>query len=220
MNDRKETLWNEYLKRSNIPELQKKKIRQLGELFFDDVTFLYDIYPLVGKDNVSCSNKKTNVVFENEGPLYILRKEKTGIFLKAEEMKRLISDMITLFEDILPLGSVVDLKKDKLFDGIDISNIENFRVVITKRFLGVKEGCFYPYGAVVYPVGLAGGKMISFTPALIDRVIHVGYSDEIDEAFVFKMKHLLIVEQKRKSVGFATRQELEETARYIQRYEV
>lgn len=216
----KETLWNEYLKQSNIPELQKKELKQLGKLFFDDVSFLYDIYPLVGEENVSRSSEETKVIFENEGALYILRKEKAGIFLKENEMKRLLSDMIVLFEDILPLGSVVDLKKDKLFEDLDVSKVENFRVVITKRFIGARVGCFYPYGAGVYPFGPVGEKMISFTPALIERVIHTGYSDEVDEAFVFQMKKQLIVEQKRKSAGFATPQELEETAEYIRKVEV
>ena len=61
--------------------------------------------------------------------------------------------------------------------------------------------------------------MISFTPALIDRVIHTGYSDETDEEFIFQMKHHLVVEQKRKSVGFATYQDMEETAEYIRKEE-
>ena len=158
-------------------------------------------------------------MFENEEELYILRKENKGIFLKAKEMKRLLSDMITLFEEILPLGSVVDLKKDKLSEDLDVSKVENFRIVITKRFVGAGEGCFYPYGAVLYPIGFGGtGKVISFTPALIEKVIYTGYSDEMEDAFVFQMKYKLVVEQRRKSAGFATRQELSETEEIVRKW--
>ena len=215
----KETLWNEYIHQISMDDIQKIKLKTIGENFYNDVSFLYDIYPLIGEDKVSCSDKKTNVTFENEGTLYILRKEKSGIFLGAEEMKKLISDMITLFEDILPLGSVVDLKKDKLFEGMGVTEVENFRVIITKRFLGAKAGCFYPYGAVIYPIGMAEGKVIAFTPALIARVIHTGYSDETDETFVFQMKRQLVIKERRKSAGFATKQELAETAEMIRKLE-
>ena len=86
--------------------------------------------------------------------------------------------------------------------------------------MGAKAGCFYPYGAVIYPIGLAEGKVISFTPALIERVVYTGYSDEVDEEFIFQMKQLLIIQQRRKSVGFATKQELSEAAEMIQKCEV
>lgn len=215
----KEALWEAYLKQTDILEQQKEKLKELGTFFFEDVSFLYKIYPSVGEKQVNLCDEKTGIMFENEEELYILRKENKGIFLKAEKMKRLLSDMITLFEEILPLGSVVDLKKDKLSEDLDVSKVENFRIVITKRFVGAGEGCFYPYGAVLYPIGFGGtGKVISFTPALIEKVIYTGYSDEMEDAFVFKMKYKLVVEQRRKSAGFATRQELSETEEIVRKW--
>lgn len=215
----KKTLWEAYVKKADIPRQQKSKIQQLGEYFFEDVSFLYQIYGLIGEENVCCKNGETGIIFEKEDDLYILRKESMGIFLRAEEMKCLLRDMIVLLEDILPLGSVVDLRKDKLHG--DVSKVEHFRVVITKRFLGVGEGCFYPYGAVVYPLGTGGtGKNISFTPALIERVIYEGYSDELEDVFLYQMKNKLIVEQKRMSVGFATKKELAELTDRVCKLEV
>ena len=108
--------------------------------------------------------------------------------------------------------SVEDLKQEKLFEGMYILQIENFRVVITKRFVGSKTGCFYLYGAGIYPFGPIG-KIISFTPVLIEKVIHRGYEDDVDEEFVYQMKKHLVVEQKRKSAGFVSQEEAKELFR-------
>ena len=219
-NELKEALWREYLKVLEIPELQKKNLKELGPYLLERVPFMYEIYQSFGNGEKSIEDKKTGIVFEAEDELYILRKGKTGIFLRREQMKSFLSDMISLFEEILPIGSVVELKKEKLCEYVDTSKIEQFRVIITKRFVGVGTGCYYPYAAVVYPIGTAGeGKMISFTPVLIDNIVFTGYSDDVEEAFVFQMKYQLIIKQRKKSVGFATKQEMEEFKKAVYKLE-
>lgn len=208
----KEGLWNEYLEEADYLKGKTEQLRAMGKLFFDNVSFLYDIYPLIGIGRESREDAESGVAFETEaGDLHILRKDGKAIGFKTEEMKRFLADMIGLFEEILPIGSIVDLKKDILAKNVDVSEIQKFRVAIVKRFIGNGTGCYYPYGAVVYPLGTAGeGKLISFTPALIENVVFTGYMDEVEEYFVYRMKQELIINQGRRSAGFATKQELEE----------
>lgn len=142
--------------------------------------------------------------------MHILRKDGKALCFKTKEIRKLLEDMIGMFEEILPIGSVVDLKKETLSENMDVSEIKQFRAAIVKRFIGSGEGCYYPYGAVVYPVGTAGtGRLISFTPALIENLVFTGYRDEVEEYFIYRMKQELIIRQGRKSAGFATKQELE-----------
>lgn len=207
----KEYLWEEYLKIANVKETQKKNFRELGAYFFENVSFLYKAYELIisGKKN-TIEDEKNGILFEKEDNLCILRKEKTGIFLDTQDMKSILADMIALFEDILPLGTVVDLQNDEMSKIVNVSKMEKFRVVITKRFLGDGEGCFFPYGAVVYPIGTAGAsRVISFTPPLIEKVVFMGYKDETEEAFIFQMKYQLVIKQRRCSAGFSNKQEIE-----------
>jgi len=207
----KEALWESYLAEVDFVKDKAGQLKEIGKLFFEDVSFLYEIYPLIGTGRESREYKETGLVFETEkGDLHIFRKEGKAVCFRTEEMKTLLTDMIGMFEKILPIGSIVDLRKEILAEDMDVSEIKNFRVAVVKRFIGNGEGIYYPYGAVVYPVGTAGkGRLISFTPALIDRIVFTGYSDEVEDFFVYRMKQELIIEQRRKSAGFATKQEME-----------
>ena len=152
-----------------------------------------------------------------EDGLYILRKEGAGIFLPEEKMKRIIIDMISIFEEILPLGTVVDLRKEKLEARLDLSGVEHFRVVIVKRFVGVGRDIYYPYAGALYPLGTTGeDKMISFSSALIEKVIHRGYSDETEEQFVGLMKREIIIGHRKKPAGFCSTEELQATRREME----
>ncbi len=212
----KESLWDEYVKGTIFSEEKKKSLKAVGDLLIDKAPFLYEIYAAIGKEGKQCKDEESGVAYEKADGLHILKWEETEICFEKDIFKTVVSDMIGLFEELLPLGSVVDLKKDKLAENMDVSKIDNFRVVIVKRFVGDGESLYYPYGAVVYPFGTAGaGRVMSFTPALIDRVIFTGYSDEVEEAFVYQMKHELIVSQRRMSAGFASKERLAEFEKNI-----
>lgn len=97
-----------------------------------------------------------------------------------------------------------------------LDQVENVRMVITKRFFSAGDSGYYPYGAAVYPVGMSGeGRSFCFSSALITRVVHSGYADEMEDAFVYELKHRLIVEQGRKSMGFANEEEQEAMRRFL-----
>lgn len=207
----KENLWNEYITATNLSEEKRIPLKNLGNLLIKKVSFLYEVYSSIGKAKESCKEQETGIMFEAEDDKYKLKRGETEVCMRKEEMKSVLRDMIGLFQEILPLGSVVDLKKEKLSETMDVSDVKQFRVIIIKRFIGDEESVYYPYGAVLYPIGTAGaGRLISFTPALIDKIIFTGYSDEKEEAFIYQMKQELIITQRRKSAGFATKQELKE----------
>lgn len=207
-----EALWKEYLAESDYLKDKAEQLEEMGKPFFNNAAFLYEIYPLIGTGRESREDKESGVMFETEaGDMHILRKDGKALCFKTKEIRKLLEDMIGMFEEILPIGSIVDLKKETLSENMDVSEIKQFRVAIVKRFIGNGEGCYYPYGAVVYPVGTAGtGRLISFTPALIENLVFTGYRDEVEEYFIYRMKQELIIRQGRKSAGFATKQELEE----------
>ena len=126
-----------------------------------------------------------------------------------QQLKEIVAGMIDILETILPLGTVVDLKKEFLQKNIQISDIQNIRIIITHRFLYQEnDKAYFPYAGVVYPVGMFdGNKLINFTPAMIDTVVHKGYSDAQEEAYVYMMKQELILEEGMHSYGFSTEEE-------------
>jgi len=130
-------------------------------------------------------------------------------FSKAE-LIAFLAIAIDVFDETLPLGSVVDLKKQYLKDDLPVDKIENVRIVITHRFLhNPKDRFYFPYAGVVYPLGSLGeDRMLHFTSPFIDRVVHKGFSDEQDEAFVLAMKKELLCNRQLHSFSFATKEDL------------
>lgn len=213
----KERLWKDYLdSREDLQQELKAQASVVGELFTDDVSYLYMVRKCVLRGGGAIEDEATQVQYEAEGEYHILRYESTELALRQNEMAVLLADMIDIFEDILPLGSVVDLNKAFLSRNMNLSGVENMRMVITKRFIGGETGCYYPYAAVVYPIGMGGeDKSFCFSAALIERVVHMGYSDSTEDAFIYGMKDRLIVKEHRRSMGFATEEESKEMARLL-----
>lgn len=82
------------------------------------------------------------------------------------------------------------------------SKVNNVRITITYRFVK-SDNTYYTYAGVVYPVGnFNTDKIIKFTPTLIKKVLHRGYSDEQEDAYVYLMKNEYILEDKMKSAGY------------------
>ena len=134
----------------------------------------------------------------------------SNLYFDKREFLIFLSIIIDVFEEILPLGSVVDLKKERLKGTLPIDEIENVRIVITHRFLhNPKDKFYFPYAGVVYPVGSMGQeRTLHFTSPFIERVVHKGYSDEQDEAFVQMMKHELLCNRQVQSFSFASQNDV------------
>lgn len=125
------------------------------------------------------------------------------------EIKEIITGLIDILEKIYPLGTMVELKKEYLEKIESKEKIEKVRIVIVNRYMFHNDlNTYFQYAGVVYPLGMfEKRKVIQFTSALIDKVVHEGYSDKQEDAYVYLMKKELIVEKKMHSFGFATEEE-------------
>ncbi len=158
-----------------------------------------------------CMNRMTEKVELQEYQLSFYFNEKYHLIWKNQElileqdcMKELIAHYIDIFEPIYPLGTVVELSSD-FSQSLQLKNRnQKVKAVVIERFVSnsTKEA-YFPYVGIVYPVGMLGhGKCIHFTSALIDRVIHLGYRDEMEDAYVLLMKKELVIDNDAVSFGF------------------
>jgi hypothetical protein len=169
-------------------------------------SFLYQVYDLLSssaiKELTDDRSHLTFVAYPDQLVVKTVGGDKTFPLPVARRALQLVSDAL---EDYLPLGSVVDLKKEHFSNILDIDSIETLRVVITQRLVPPPDAeTFFSYGAVVYPIGVfEGNKSIYFTPSLIDSVVYRGYSDEVEHAFIFAMVDELVFNRSYCSIVFA-----------------
>ena len=186
----------------------------------DNIKFLKSVYPEMTKDI-----KNLYVVYSviknglnqpiNIGDIDInpsddkveMTYESNTVSFYREDFNHFLAQAITICEDILPQGTLVELDLEK----IKVPNPYSTQlfVVITKRFLGDENGPFYQYGGELYPTGNYGtGKILSFTPKTIKQVVHKGYESEIDNQFVYEIMDEVVVKQHRLSMGFVENKEV------------
>ena len=113
--------------------------------------------------------------------------------------------MIDVMEDYLPLRSVVDLR-ETLFGGfVDTKLDGELRIVITQRMAALPDKpVYFGYSGVAYPFDIIkGAELLYFTPSMIKNVVHKGYSDSSDEAYLTAVKTELIIKQGYCSYDFA-----------------
>ena len=107
------------------------------------------------------------------------------------QMKDFVQKMILITEKILPLGSVVeiDVRKLELETEKPVSSI---KAVIVDRFMKKEtEKQYVPYCGIIYPFG-DSKKQLFFTEQAIHTVIHYGYTDRQEDAYVALIKREII----------------------------
>ena len=196
----KRQLWKEYVEgHPAIHEVQKEGCLRLGEKFLTgDVSFLYEVHSAFMEQERFRLGEGLKLEYEKAGEAYILRHEGEEWVFAQREFEEFLERMIGIFEEVLPLGSVVELKGELLPEIFPPTGVDKVRVVIVQRYVAEdrKEGYYYPYAGTVYPTGIPGSrKQIAFTPGLIERVVSRGYGDEQEEAYVFLMKRELFLER-------------------------
>ncbi|MCL2492559.1 MAG: DUF4176 domain-containing protein [Clostridiales bacterium] len=131
-----------------------------------------------------------------------------GLQLGKEDFFLFLSLVSDIFLPILPLGSVVGLKKDAL-KKMGLPDDYSPDLVIVDRYLAVPDaGIYFPYSGVVYPLGSFGTeRKIYFGPQLIEKVIFPGYADRREKPFHALMKEEYILERRLHSMSFAGEQE-------------
>ena len=108
-----------------------------------------------------------------------------------EQLKDFVQKLILLTERTLPLGSVVevDIRELKLETEKPVSSI---KVVIVDRFMKKEtEKQYVPYCGIIYPFG-DSKKQLFFTEQAIHTVIHYGYTDRQEDAYVALIKREII----------------------------
>lgn len=130
---------------------------------------------------------------------------------ERKQLLETVGDLMELTDVILPLGSLVQLKKEAFGAISGIERIENLRVVITHRFIRQDEHSYFTYGGVIYPVAnFNGNQILKFTTSLIEKVVHKGFRDEQEDAYVYLMKQEMILQSDIHMVGLREKEEQHE----------
>ena len=205
----KELLMQWLDKKDFLSGKDKSTLFEIGCNCLSNVDTLYNLNKAVIKRQDTLTEEDGELILKaEEGRNTLIYGDKKIEFTELQ-LREILAGMIDILEKILPLGTVVDLKKKYLQKHISVDSIQNIRLVITHRFLYREEDTVYfPYAGVVYPLGmLVDNKVIHFTPSLIEKVVHTGYSDGQDEAYIYMMKQELILEKGMHSYGFSTEEE-------------
>lgn len=217
----KRDLWQEYVENADyIERVWKEGVIDFGENFLNgNVTFLYEVYQAFIDQERFRIDEQRGIEYEKDQDLYFIRYQGEEWSFEYKLMKELLERSIGIFEDMLPLGSVVDLKKEFLQKGSEVELPDTIRMVIVQRYVGESpEGFYYPYAGAVYPIGNPGNtKLLEFTPALIQTVVSRGYSDEQEEAYQYLMKQEVFLHRGLHSMGFADEEERRAYQKFVER---
>lgn len=192
-----------------LSDIKRKRLYNMACDYYDNTSFLFNINETIVKKEKFCEDKINNVIYEGEEDKHILIYKDERMEFTYIEIKEIISGMIDLLDIIYPLGTMVELKKEYLDKIVPKNEIKNARVVIVNRFIFYNEmKTYFQYAGSVYPLGIfEKGKVIQFTSALIEKVVHRGFSDEQEDAYIYLMKAELILDKKMHSFGFSTEEE-------------
>ena len=102
----KERLWEEYLAAHKFAAEQAASVKEIGLKFRDDVSFLYQLHACMLHHGGAIEDERTKVQYEVLDEYHILKLGNTEAAFSGGELARLVIDIIDIFEDVLPLGSV------------------------------------------------------------------------------------------------------------------
>ena len=199
----------------SLSDISTEDMFALAQPYLHNCTFLYRLYAHTFREDIpselSDPEAGIDVSYTDETYNISWRKGEKCLTFDQTRLRTWLKLTIDALDHILPLGSVVDLKKEYFKAHLPVDQVDKMRVVITHRFLtGGSEGFYFPYAGVLYPFGAVDEhKYINFTANLIENVVHEGFSDEQDDACVLLMKHEILENMKLCSFGFAPKAELE-----------
>ncbi len=123
--------------------------------------------------------------------------------LPEDVFVELLSFVIEITREVLPLGTVVEL--NPTYFKPNEQSEEPTKVVITERFIApTGYNSYFPYGGIIYPIGeMTKEAKVYFTKPLIKQIVHRGFADKTEDAFVFLMKEEFIVDKNLNSIEFS-----------------
>ena len=210
MND---LLMEEWFKNNKLIEQDYVSIfKEIKNQVQSDLSIFYQMNKMIvlGEGQVLDNDLGINFICKNGNCM--LKTNLGELCLSNNDFRKVIAGIVDIYEDIYPLGTVVDLNK-KYFKGIlPVDEVEELRVIITYRFVPLTESSYIPYVGALYPVGNMGilKNDLHFTPRAIEKVVQIGYQDEKELAFLFEIKNKFLIQNGKHSSGFATKDEVEE----------
>ncbi|MFI3201966.1 MAG: DUF4176 domain-containing protein [Eubacteriales bacterium] len=196
-------LYAEYLERKEVTIEQSRILQELGALLKWEYEEVFSLY-LSCAQNKDYLDSAKGIEYQIVADEDVLMCHGKRVVFKHKELLELLAVLCDLVEEILPVGSVVVLKKEFLTKIPGIENVDQFRLVITNRFLLNNESTFHTYAGSAYPISNFNGKeVMCFSKSLIDQVVFLGFSDEQEEAYVSLMKYELIMEKGKHSAGLS-----------------
>mgnify|MGYP003182621853 FL=1 len=115
------------------------------------------------------------------------------LIVKKMPYSDIVQKMILITEKILPLGSVVEVDIRELKLELETEKpVSSIKAVIVDRFMKKEtEKQYVPYCGIIYPFG-DSKKQLFFTEQAIHTVIHYGYTDRQEDAYVALIKREII----------------------------
>ena len=189
-----------------LNEEEKYFIETISSKYYDNnVQQLYKFNEALYNNEESHIDSNTGFSFQKINADYIITFENKKITVEKKQFIKILHGLIDILEDILPLGSVVRLKKKYLNKLVENNEIDSADVVIVNRFsIPDNINAYYHYTAIVYPLGFIGeARGINFTSNLIEEVIYKGFSDEREDTYIYLMKKELLIENAMTSFCFS-----------------
>ena len=186
--------------------------KELIKQFQGDLSLFYEMNKtiVIGEGQVLDNESGINFICQNDKCM--LKTNYGEVYLSNIEFRKVIAGIVDIYEDIYPLGTVVDLDKKYFRNILPVDEVDELRVVITYRFIPLTDTCYIPYVGSLYPVGNMGilKNDIHFTHRAIERVVQMGYQDEKELAFIYQIKNNFLIHNGKHSSGFANNEEIEE----------
>ena len=131
------------------------------------------------------------------------------VSLNAQEFRKIITTFIEIYEPIYPMGTVVELKKEAFKGLVSLEEKDRLLAVIAHRYVPINENRYIPYVGIRYPFGATKelNNGLHFTSAAVKKIIHNGYTDEQEIAYIFNLKKKAIIELNMHSTAFLTAEE-------------
>lgn len=196
-------LQGEYLIRQQQFSVQQQQfLLSMAETYIKDNRNLLALYLIIQKQEDTFYDENNGLIYRYKEHHCMLQFQGREETFPYQDIRPVIGSLVDLTEYILPVGSLVILKKEYFSEMVGLEEIENIKVNIMYRYINEGEDAYFTYGGVLYPVSNLNTKTILlFTPTLIQSVEHIGFHDKEEDAFVYYIKNRLIIEEGRISAG-------------------
>lgn len=205
-----QALVRQYMKQNRqLTRPAKELLFQLAVDVIKNNFSLMEFYLAIKNENNSFLDSSKKILYQRkEDDTVRLEYCQQQQIYEGKQLLAAVGDLMELTNVILPLGSLVQLKKEAFGTISGIERIENHRVVITHRFIRQDEHSYFTYGGVIYPVAnFNGNQILKFTPSLIEKVVHKGFRDEQEDTYVYLMKQEMILQSDTHMVGLREKEE-------------